>query len=136
MQVEGVLVQMRLTLAYHPVSDVRFGDATQLDGTILRVDQEALRQHLLADRRLAGVDFHAVRPGDPCRFCPVFDILEPRAKAPGAGPDFPGILGPIEMVGQGITHVLQGSAVTVLDEGAPLAGGKLVEMSGHESIDA
>jgi sarcosine reductase len=122
---------MRLTLAYHPVSDVRIGDTTQLDGTSLLVDQEALRQHLLADHRLASVDFHVVRPGDSCRFGVVFDILEPRAKAPGAGPDFPGILGPIELVGQGTTHVLQGSAVTVLDEGAPIAGGKIVEMSGE-----
>jgi hypothetical protein len=30
---------MRLSLAYHPVSDMRFGDTTQLDGTILLVDQ-------------------------------------------------------------------------------------------------
>ena len=121
---------MRLTLAYHPVSELSFGDTTHLDGTRLLVDQEALRQHLLADRRLASVDFHVVRPGDSCRFGVVFDILEPRAKAPGAGPDFPGILGPIDMVGQGLTHVLHGAAVTVLDEGAPLAGGKIVEMSG------
>jgi glycine reductase complex component B subunit alpha and beta len=126
----GFIVHMRLTLAYHPISEVRFGDTTQLDGTILMVNQEALRQHLLADRRLASVDFHVVRPGDSCRFGVVFDILEPRAKAPGAGSDFPGILGPIELAGQGTTHVLQGSAVTVLDEGAPIASGKIVEMSG------
>jgi glycine reductase complex component B subunit alpha and beta len=128
---EGGLVHMRLTLAYHTVSDVRFGGTTQLDGTTLLVDQEALRQHLLADRRLERVEFHVVRPGDSCRYGVVFDSLEPRAKAPGAGPDFPGILGPIEMAGQGTTHVLQGSAVTVLDEGAPIASGKIVEMSGE-----
>ena len=127
----GFRVHMRLTLAYHAVSGVRFGDTTQLDGTTLLVNQEALRRHLLADHRLASVDFHVVHPGDSCRFGVVFDILEPRAKAPGAGADFPGILGPIEMAGQGTTHVLQGSAVTVLDEGAPLAGGKVVEMSGE-----
>jgi glycine reductase len=121
---------MRLTLAYYPVSELRFGNTTHLDGTNLLIDQEALRQDLLADRRLASVDFHVARPGDSCRFGVVFDILEPRAKTPGAGPDFPGILGPIDMVGQGTTHVLQGAAVTVLDEGAPLAGGKIVEMSG------
>jgi len=127
----GFIIHMRLTLAYHAVSDVRFGDTTQLDGTSLLVAQEALRQYLLADHRLASVDFHVVHPSDSCRFGVVFDILEPRAKAPGAGPDFPGILGPIEMVGQGITHVLQGAAVTVLDEGAPIAGGKIIEMSGE-----
>jgi sarcosine reductase len=34
------------------------------------------------------------------------------------------------MVGQGLTHVLQGAAVTVLDAAAPVAGGQVVEMSG------
>jgi sarcosine reductase len=130
----GFIAQMRLTLAYHAVSDVRFGDRTQLDGTTLLVDQEALQRHLLEDHRLASVDLHVVRPGDSARFGVVFDILEPRAKAPGAGPDFPGILGPIEMAGKGTTHVLQGSAVTVLDEGAPIASGKIVEMSGEARV--
>jgi glycine reductase len=122
---------MRLTLAYHTISDMQYGDTTRLEGTTLLIDQEALRQYLLEDRRLAGVDSHIVRPGESCRFGVVYDILEPRAKEPGTGPDFPGILGPIEAVGQGITHVLQGAAVTVLDAGAPLAGGKIVEMSGE-----
>jgi hypothetical protein len=127
----GLIIYMRLTLANHPVSVVKFGDTTQLDGTSLLVDQEALRQHLLADHRLASVDLHVVGPGDSCRFGVVFDILEPRAKAPGAGADFPGILGPIETAGLGITHVLQGCAVTVLDEGAALATGKIVDMWGE-----
>src|SRR6266545_4872713 len=122
---------MHLTLAYHTISDVQYGDTTRLDGTTLCVNQEALRQQLLEDRRLASVDVHIVRPGESCRFGVVYDILEPRAKEPGTGPDFPGILGPIEAVGKGITHVLQGAAVTVLDEGAPLSGGKIVEMSGE-----
>jgi glycine reductase len=125
---------MRLTVAYHAVSDLRFGDTTQLDGATLLVDREALRQHLLEDHRLASVDLHVVRPGDSARFGVVFDILEPRAKAPGAGADFPGILGAIELAGQGTTHVLQGLAVTVLDEGVPLAGGKIVEMSGEAAL--
>lgn len=124
-------VHMRLTLAYHPISDVQYGDATRLDGTTLHIDQNALCQYLLEDRRLTGVDIHIVRPGEDCRFGVVYDILEPRAKDPDAHTDFPGILGPIEPVGQGTTHVLQGSAVSVLDAGAPLAGGKIVEMSGE-----
>lgn len=125
---------MRLTLAYHAVSELRFGDTTRLDGTIMLVDQEALRRHLLEDRRLASVDLYVVQPGESCRFGVVFDILEPRAKAHGAGPDFPGILGPIEMAGAGTTHVLQGSAVSVLDEGAAIVSGKIVEMSGAAGV--
>jgi sarcosine reductase len=127
----GVLVHMRLTLAYHTIADVQYGDTTRLDDTTLLINQEALRQHLLEDRRLASVDIHIVRPEESCRFGVVFDIHEPRAKEPGTGADFPGILGPIEAAGQGITHVLKGAAVTVLDDRAPLAGGKIVEMSGE-----
>ena len=107
---DGVLLvrHMRLTLAYHPVTDVRFGATTQLQGTTLEVSEAALRQYLLEDRRLERVDLAIVHPGEACRFGVVFDIVEPRAKEPGAGPDFPGILDAIAMVGQGITHVLQG----------------------------
>ncbi len=127
---EALVEHMQLTLACHTITDVQYGDTTQLEGTTLVVNQEGLRQHLLADQRLASVEVHLVRPDEPCRFGVVYDILEPRAKAPGTGPDFPGILGPMEIAGQGITHVLQGTAVTVLDEGTPLAGGKVVEMHG------
>lgn len=122
---------MQLTLAYHAISDVRFDAATRLDDATLSIDQAALHRYLLEDRRLAGVATDIVHPGESCRFGIVFDILEPRAKEPGSGPDFPGILGPMEAAGQGLTHVLQGAAVTVLDRDAPVAGGKVVEMSGE-----
>jgi glycine reductase complex component B subunit alpha and beta len=121
---------MRLTLAYHPVTDVRFGDTTQLQGTVLEISPAALRQHLLEDRRLQHIDLEIVHPGEACRFGAVFDIVEPRAKAPGSGPDFPGIVDPIAMVGQGMTQVLQGVAVTVLDAAVPVTAGNVVEMSG------
>ena len=75
---------MRLTLAYHTILDVQCGDTTRLDGTTLFVNQEALRQQLLEDRRLASVEVHVVRPGESCRFGVVYDILEPRAKEPGS----------------------------------------------------
>ncbi|MBM3226462.1 MAG: hypothetical protein FJZ47_22080, partial [Candidatus Tectomicrobia bacterium] len=122
---------MGLTLAYHRVTVLRFSDTTQLHGTVLDISQAALRQHVLTDHRLRDVDLAIVHPGEACRFGVVFDILEPRAKATGAGPDFPGILDAIAMVGQGTTHVLQGAAVTVLDAGAPVAGGNVVDMSGE-----
>lgn len=122
---------MQLTLAYYPVAALRFGDTTQWRDSTLAVAQDELRQHLLADRRLQSVDFAIVSPGDSCRFGVVFDIVEPRIKEPGDGPNFPGILDPIAMVGQGTTHVLQGAAVTVLDAGGAVTGGSLVEMSGE-----
>ena len=121
---------MHLTLAIHPVSDIAFGDHTALDGQRLMVHRDGLAKMLLEDRRLESVDIEAVAPGESCRLGVVFDILEPRAKHPGSGSDFPGILGPYATAGQGVTHVLRGAAVTVLDEDAPVAAGKILEMSG------
>ncbi len=122
---------MQLKLAYHAISDMQFNTTTHLEATSLHIDQTALHHYLLEDRRLAGVETHIVHPGESCRFGIVFDILEPRAKEPGSGPDFPGILGSMEVAGQGMTHVLQGTAITILDRDAPISGGKVVEMGGE-----
>jgi len=125
---------MQLTLAYHPVSEIRFGSRTRLDDTVLAVDADELRRLVLEDEALAGVDFDTVRPGDSCRAGPIYDIVEPRAKAPESGADFPGILSAPTTAGLGTTHVLAGSAVSVLAEMSPGEGrsatGRVLEMSG------
>ena len=125
---------MRLTLAHHPITDVRFGAKTQIDGTTLVVDREELRQTLVEDESLTGVDFEIARPGESSRAGPIFDITEPRAKAPDSGADFPGILGAATTAGRGTTHVLTGSAVSVLAEMTPdptrSPTGRILEMSG------
>ena len=90
---------MRLPLAIHPVTEIRFGTATKLSGTRLEIDKEELRKHLLEDKRLQSVDLEIVRPGESCRIGFIFDVLEPRAKEPGSGPDFPFILGPYAPAG-------------------------------------
>ncbi|MCH7787667.1 MAG: hypothetical protein IIC22_09165, partial [Chloroflexi bacterium] len=71
---------MRLTLARHPVTDIRFGDSTHLEGTSLQVDADELRRLIMTDERIKSVDLEIVRPGENCRAGPVFDIIEPRAK--------------------------------------------------------
>ena len=125
---------MNLTLAYHPVRALRFGASTRLDGTTLDIDTGELRELLLEDQTLGDATFEQVAPGEDCRAGPVCEIVEPRAKASGSSPDFPGILGPPMTAGMGTTHVLSGMAVTVLDEHA--AGGsrgnigRVLEMSG------
>jgi glycine reductase complex component B subunit alpha and beta len=125
---------MQLELAIHRITAIRFGTTTSLDETTLVVDVEELRRLLLEDPSLSRVEFEIVRPGESCRAGPVFDIIEPRAKGPDSSPDFPGILGPPQTAGMGTTHVLEGTAVTVLKEtgagdsrGAP---GYVLEMSG------
>ena len=121
---------MRLTLAIHPVHAITMGGATRLDGTTLTIDGGELRQLILEDTRLRAVDIEIASSGEECRIGVVSDIVEPRAKETGSGSDFPGVIGPMEMAGSGVTHVLRGAAVTVVDEGAALPGGKMLEMTG------
>src|SRR5262249_15877139 len=108
--------RVRLELLIHPVTAVRWGDTTALDGTMLVVARDDLARHLLEDRRLADVDLQLVQPGESCRIAPVFDIVEPRAKL-GGGVDFPGVLGPASGAGEGQTTVLPGAAVVAVDPG-------------------
>src|SRR4029453_1796230 len=121
-------------LAIHRITTIRFGSRTSLDGTTLFVDREELSHLVLEDPSFSSVEFEMVQPGESCRAGPISDIIEPRAKGPDSSPDFPGILGPPQTAGMGTTHVLQGTAVTVLKEtsagdsrGAP---GYVLEMSG------
>ena len=126
---------MGLKAAIHPIREICFGAATCLDGSTLRVDKDELREIVLQDSRLESVEFEIVRPGESCRAGPVFDIVEPRAKEPGASPDWPGVLGAPQTAGSGTTHVLQGAAVTALREQSPGesrgATGYILEMSGE-----
>ena len=126
---------MRLVLARHPVTEISFGDKTLLNGTALSINEGELRALLLEDERLDSVGLDLVRPGENCRAGPVFDIIEPRAKAEGGSPDFPGSLGPAGIAGIGTTHVLEGAAVTVVDCRPELttrtAMRSILEMSGE-----
>jgi hypothetical protein len=126
---------MRLTLAVHPISEISFGAATCLDGSALRINKDELRQMVLQDSRIESVEFEVVRPGESCRAGPIFDIVEARAKAPGASPDWPGVLGAPQTAGSGTTHVLPGAAVTTVREQSPGesrgATGYVLEMSGE-----
>jgi Glycine/sarcosine/betaine reductase component B subunits len=126
---------MQLILALHPITEIRFGENTRLDKTILVVAKDALRQLALQVAGLESVDLAIVQPGESCRAGPVFDIVEPRAKAVGGSPDWPGILGAPQTAGSGTTHVLAGAAVTMLREQSPGesrgATGFVLEMSGE-----
>jgi glycine reductase len=125
---------MQLTLAYHSVTTIRFGDKVHLDGTALTVGQDELRTMVLEDALIQSVEFAVAAPGDSLRAGPVFDIVEPRAKAAGGSPDWPGILGAPQTAGSGTTHVLSGAAVTMLREDSSGdsrgATGYVLEMSG------
>ncbi len=80
---------------------MQFGTPARLEDTDLVIDATELRRIVLEDDAVVSVDFEIVRPGEHCRAGPIFDVIEPRAKEPGSGVDFPGILGAAAYCGNG-----------------------------------
>ena len=63
-------------------------------------------------------------PGEPVRVTGIRDVIEPRVKFDSAAQVFPGVIGPVLTVGDGVTHRLSGMAVlaTAAYEGTIRAG--------------
>ena len=102
---------MRLELANFPVRDVKFSRQTSYNNGVLEVDKEELVTLVLKDKRIASADLDVAFPGEKTRIVNVRDVVEPRVKVSGPGCVFPGILGPVETVGEGRTHRLSGVTV-------------------------
>jgi glycine reductase len=92
------------------------GQRFHYEGGTLDVDPRALEEFILHDERIAAVSFSVVFPGEKVRITGIRDVVEPRIKVSGKGQVFPGILGPVEPVGDGRTNRLSGMAVTVTAE--------------------
>lgn len=115
---------MRLELADYPVREIRLGRKTRYEGGVLEVDRAGVEEKMLADRRLETASVAVVHPGDHVRITGIRDIVEPRIKVSGNGQVFPGVLGPVQSVGDGRTHRLSGMTVlaTAAYEGTVRAG--------------
>lgn len=108
---------MRLELKIVRIASVQFAANTALQQGVLSVDRRALVELLRQDTRLGDIDVELANPGDKCRILNTVDIIEPRARVSGSGPDFPGVLGPQASAGHGVTCVLRGASVIVNDYG-------------------
>lgn len=124
---------MRLEQCIFQVKDVQFGGKTELKGGVLYVDKAELTEHLLSDKRLGSVDIDILHPGQSWRVVKVADIIEPRAKADAAYPNFPGALDKQGIVGEGQTNVLRGMSVVTSDDSTkgqqrgPYMAGKILD---------
>ena len=107
---------MRLEMAEFPVSDIHLGSRFRYQSGNLEVDTEELKQFVLQDERIKEARLDVVSPGERVRVTGVRDVAEPRIKVAGNGQMFPGILGPVALVGDGRTHRLSGTAVVVAAE--------------------
>jgi glycine reductase len=107
---------MRLELANYRVKDLRFHERTRYDGGILDLNKQELIALVLEDEKIAWADLDLAFPDEQTRIVRVRDAVEPRVKVSGPGCVFPGILGPVETVGQGRTHRLTNVTVLVSAE--------------------
>jgi sarcosine reductase len=107
---------MRLEIGTFPVARILFGRETRLDGDVLTVDKNELERLVLEDPRISHVEIEIVEPGQSARVIHVCDAIEPRIKVQGPGVCYPGWLGPVDTVGQGVTHRLHGMAVVLSAE--------------------
>jgi glycine reductase len=102
---------MRLELADFPVKEVKFGKRTGYHGGVLEIDKEEMAALALQDSRVTSFDMDVAFPGEQTRIANVRHVVEPRVKVSGPGCVFPGVMGPVETVGEGRTHKMSGMTV-------------------------
>jgi hypothetical protein len=115
---------MRLNLAEFRVKEIHLGKRFHYHSGMLEVDQRALIDLMLEDRRIEDASLAVAHPGEKIRVTGIRDIVEPRVKVSGQSQVFPGSVNPVEHVGEGTTHRLSGMAViaTAAYEGTVRAG--------------
>src|SRR4029077_20152271 len=128
---------MKLEVAAFPVTHIRLGRRFGYENQVLEVDEDALIDLVLQDPRITDVTLAVAIPGEKTRITGIRDIVEPRIKVSGNGQVFPGVLGPIEEVGDGRTHRLSGMAVIAAAEyegtiraGTTVQRSAILDMSG------
>jgi len=115
---------MKLTLADFPVRQIRLGNTFGYQDGLLEVDCEDLVRLVSQDARIGSARLEIVNPGEPVRITGIRDVIEPRVKINSEAQVFPGVIGPVLTVGDGVTHRLSGMAVlaTAAYEGTIRAG--------------
>lgn len=120
---------MKLNLGKIKVNDVQLSDELKVEDGILHVNKQELIDLLLKDERIAKADIELAKPGESIRIVPVKDVIEPRVKVDGNGSVFPGMVGKVETVGEGTTHVLDGVCVVTTGDIVGFQEG-IIDMTG------
>ena len=107
------------------IKDVRFGPRTGIEDHVLSIDRGELTTILAQEPLFDSVEVELAHPGESCRIIRVLDVLEPRYRL--SGPNFPGALEPMGLVGEGQTRALKNVRVV---ETAAGRGRNIIDMSG------
>ncbi len=118
---------MRLEMGLVHIRDVRFGSRTVIDDHVLFIDRQELVALLAQEPLFDSVEIDLAHPGESCRIIRVLDVLEPRYRL--NGPNFPGALEEMGLVGEGQTRALKN--LCVIETTADQARGRnIIDMSG------
>lgn len=120
---------MKLQLSKFHVRDIQFADQSAFRDGVLYVNKEELAAYLMEDENIRSVEFEIARPGESTRIVPIKDIVQPRYKVSGPGQVFPGYVGDVETVGEGVTHVLEDCCVATSGQIVAFQEG-IIDMSG------
>lgn len=121
---------MRLEIQSIDIHDIQPGFKTYAENRVLYVNLKELEEILLKDGRIKSVEIHLVYPGDKVRMVNLMDVVQPRCKVDKVEADFPGLIGRLQLAGEGRTRSLRGVGVVVSN---PLTNRKysaLLDMSG------
>lgn len=123
---------MRLEMGLVHIRDVRFGSHTAIKDDVLIIDRGELTLLLEQEPIFDRVEVELAHPGESCRIIRVFDILEPRYRL--GGPNFPGALEPVALVGDGHTRALKNVLVVETSQmtgpGMSASRRTVIDMSG------
>lgn len=120
---------MKLELGNIYIKDIVFASEQKIENGVLHVSKEALKAVVLEDEKIKSVEFEIAKPGESVRITPVKDVIEPRVKVEGRGGIFPGVIAPVDTVGEGKTYVLKGMAVVTAGKIVGFQEG-VIDMSG------
>lgn len=107
---------MRLELKKVKITDIQFGDVTEVKDGVLYVNQDDVIEELKTIPGITEVKMDMARPGERVRIIPVKDVIEPRVKVEGGKGGFPGVTTDLEQAGNGVVHVLDGVTVMTIGD--------------------
>ncbi|MGX7168873.1 glycine/sarcosine/betaine reductase component B subunit [Facklamia hominis] len=105
---------MKLELGKIQINDVQKASESKVDNGTLYINEEEIKEIVLADDHIVKCEVEIAKPGESTRITPIKDVIEPRCKVEGDCEIFPGVISKVDRVGEGRTHALKGCAVATV----------------------
>ena len=104
---------MQLTVETISVTDLQFGEKTELRGGVMYVSKEDILAFGREEPIFNTLKIDITYPGDSVRIINVCDVVQPRCKVSGNA-DWPGVLtDEAEIAGRGVTRAVAGMGITL-----------------------